>query len=472
MPISVDQFRSAAAQLGDDADINLRTDQKGVATGKWQRFKVWVGDLISGKDAVATRQRQVVISFLDSIRSNYGDQMANIASDRLRNGFQGGPLTGRAVHDALVTIENHGGQHWLKNERLTRDFAHTVYPARETNLPSVSSVVNPIAESLIDDAVQKGLPRNKAAEFFKRYTTASVQAGAGFDMPNVSHAIETALRDTAQVKDDNGRSTGRFRALDPIEARQIASDAAKTAILNSINLEMGGNYLEQHPFEGAFDQMCNERGLSNYRKHMDLPLVEETFSFALQAAKKVVATGEMPHEVDRVLARYFDRQEQKLEQIKAMNLPQGPAREHLIAQSLGVRSRMDRAYFGEVGKIGDRFEQLAKDVKKEPDSEKQTEFVMAFGKAILKTAETLKVEGADDISRFLDQAFAVFAATAGPEGVKALRSWVGSEAGRQVQEAMADHMMNPDEQSLQQLGSLMYRTLQIVSVTGAELENE
>lgn len=469
MPLSVDQFRNAATTLGDDANIKLRNDNSGVATGKWQRFKVWVADQFSSNEQVASRQQKVVTGFIKSIRATYGDQMANIASDQLYRDLQGGPLTGRAIHQTLATLENHGGQHWLHNERLTREFAHSVYPASVRDQPSLSSVVNPLAETLINEAVKQGLTRDKASEFLQRYTTDSTQAGVGFDMPDVSHAIETALKDAARNRGENGELLPGYRRLDPDEARQIATHAAKKAILNAINLELGGNFIANNRFEQAFDKMCELRGLGAYRHLMDVPLVRETFNFAMQAADGVVSKEQLPKTLDAVLTRYFDRQQEKLDAIAEQKLDNGPAKQRLIDKSLGVRSRMDQAYFDEAAKLGAQFGKMADDLKNEDNPARREELALQFGQAILDAAQRLHIEGGDDIARFLDQAFSMFAAKADPNAVNAASRWADGDAGRALTDAMVEHMMNPEDETRQQIGGLMTRTLQIMSNVGAEL---
>ncbi|MEE4379676.1 MAG: hypothetical protein V2J55_19485 [Candidatus Competibacteraceae bacterium] len=472
MPVSIDQFRSAATKLGDDSTIDLRTDQQGVATSKWQRFKVWVGDFVSKDATVAERQKQTVRTFLASVKASYGQDLADIASDQVYDNLKGGPLTGKLIRTTLAAIEERGGQHWLQNERLIREFAHTVMPPSEKSAPSLSSVVNPITEAIVNEAVSKGLSQKDAAEFLQRYTTGSSQIGVGFTMPRVSHAIEVALRKAMVVRDQQGVVQGRYRRLDPQEAREIAKQAVRQTILSSVNQRMGSNYLKQHPFQAAFDKKCEQMGLSAYLKHMDLGPVEETFTFAMQDAKGVVGTDKMPDMVDKVLTRYFTRQREKLDQIEALKLPEGNAKDQLIAESLGTRSRMSPDYFVQLQKTATQFAQLKTQLDKTSDLDGQIALATEMGRSLLKAAQEAGVEGADDVMRFMSQAFLIYASKAPKQDVEALVSWVGSDNGQQVAERMADYLTDPEafgDASLQQVGSLFLRATTVVDTLSKQL---
>ncbi|MEZ5582388.1 MAG: hypothetical protein R3F37_06130, partial [Candidatus Competibacteraceae bacterium] len=417
MPISIDQFRSAATKLGDDSTINLRTDQKGVATSKWQRFQVWVGDLISKDATVEKRQKQTVRTFLKSVRASYGDDLADIASDQVYAKLKGGPLTGKIIRDTLAVIEERGGQHWLQNERLIREFAHTVMPPSEQSAPSLSSVVNPITEAIINEAVSKGLSQKDASEFLRRYTTGSSQVGVGFNMPSVSHAIEVALRKAMVVRDQQGVVQGRYCRLDPQEAREIAAQAARQKLLSTVNQRMGSAYLKQHPFQEAFDKKCEQMGLSAYRKHMDLDPVRETFTFAMQDAKGVVSADKMPEMVDKVLMRYFTCQQEKLAQIEALKLPDGKAKNQLIAESLGTRSRMSPDYFAQLQKTAAQVAQFKTQLEQTSDQKGQIALATEMGRFLVKSAQEAGIEGADDVMRFMSQAFLIYASKAPKQDV-------------------------------------------------------
>ena len=135
MAISVNDFRVAAQQLGDNANLRLKEDGSGIATSGWERFKVAFFDLFRSADNIAAKQTETVKTFLSAVRREQGPQMAEVAENHLESqldGLRGVPLLGRAVGSTVEHLTERGGQNWLRNEQLVRQAAHFTGPAPRT----------------------------------------------------------------------------------------------------------------------------------------------------------------------------------------------------------------------------------------------------------------------------------------------------------------------------------------------------
>lgn len=438
MPISIDQFRSAAKELGDNSIMHLSTDKKSgatdVVTGKWKQFCASIVDVFSKEKTVANRHREVLRAFEASVRAHYGEKLADSISSQLITELKGRPLTGRDIRSTLASIEKHGGQHWLQNERLINQFAHTVLTPTQKSVPSLSSVVNPITESIVNEALNKGLSQQDGSGFLLKYTTSSSQAGVGFSMPDVSKAIEYALRKAMIVTDSQGES--HYRRLAPDEARAIASQAARQTILSKVNMRMGANYLQQHPFQEAFDKKCQQIGLSSYRNHMLPDEVKNAFFMKLQDKADIVSMDDMPQFLDQVLTHYFNRQQKKLDQIAALKLPDGNAKGNLTADFMSTRSRISPEYLAQLGENSNQF-------KNWPDQasspKEQCDRIMKLIRDMLEAARTKAgVLFSDELGNFVSRAYLIYASKASKEDLEALTSWVNSGSNQQVQK----HLMN------------------------------
>ena len=92
MAISVNDFRVAAQQLGDTATLRLKEDGTGIATSRWERFKVGFFDLFRSAESIATKKTETMQTFLAAVRREQGKNMTKLAETHLRDDFGGDAL--------------------------------------------------------------------------------------------------------------------------------------------------------------------------------------------------------------------------------------------------------------------------------------------------------------------------------------------------------------------------------------------
>lgn len=459
MAISVNDFRVAAQQLGDNANLRLKEDGSGIATSGWERFKVAFFDLFRSADNIAAKQTETVKTFLSAVRREQGPQMAEVAENHLESqldGLRGVPLLGRAVGSTVEHLTERGGQNWLRNEQLVRQAAHFTGPSTP-HMPTLSSIVNPVCEELVLQAQELGFPEERARQMLLNYTVGGSQFGnVAFEMPKISHAIENALREAAIVPSEDGAG---FRRLEPDEVVQIARDAAGAAIREEINMYFHGQFAEEHPFQEAFTHAATERGLEAH-----LPLLTdgrvlhqfaELESFAVQGSKELLSPDKMQALRDQVIDKVLTRQQEKLDQIALLDLPEGPARTDMIDTCMSTRSRMDANYFTQVKTAADAMHDFATRVGDLPPDQQRTA-ALELGKVLAQTFSTTGAEGGDDAGNFVALAFDLFAARSGPEGLDAIGRWMGNEQGSEVREGVMDLLASDNQSERTAAGSLVF----------------
>lgn len=448
MPITVNDFRVATQQLGDNANLRLKEDGSGIATSRWERFKVGFFDLFRSADSIATKQTETVRAFLDAVRREQGPNMANVAESHLETqlgGVRGVPLLGRAVTSTTDHLTARGGQNWLHNEQLTRQVAHFAGTGTP-QMPTLSSIVNPVCEELVGQAQELGLPEDKARELLLKYTVGGFVSGF-VDMPDISHAIEVALRDAALVRGEGGAS---FRRLAPEEVVQIARDAAKAVILERINMYFHGQFVEAHPFQDDFTRVATERGLEAHlpvlTDRKNLHQFNELELFAVQNTKELLSPDKMQTLRDQVLDRIFTRQQEKLDQIDALDLPEGPAKEDMVNTCMSTRSRMDANYFVQVQTASEAIRAFAERVSGLSPEEQRTA-ALELGKVLAQTFTASGAEGGDDAGNFVNLAFDLFVARNGPEGLDVIDQWMSNPKTSEVREGIISLMIDSEDQA-------------------------
>ena len=454
MPITVNDFRVAVQQLGDNANLRLKEDGSGIATSRWERFKVGFFDLFRSADSIATKQTETVRAFLDAVRREQGPNMADVAESHLRTqlgGVQGVPLLGRAVTSTTDHLTARGGQNWLHNERLTRQAAH-VAGTGAPQMPTLSSIVNPVCEELVAQAQEMGLPENKARELLLKYTVGVV---SGFvDMPDISHAIEVALRDAAKVQGEGGAS---FRRLEPEEVIQIARDAAKAQIRERINMYFHGKFAEVHPFQEDFARVATERGFEAHlpvlSRHENFRLFKELESFAIQNAKEILSPQKMQALRDQVLDRIFTRQQEKLDQIEALDLPEGPAKTDMVNTCMATRSRMDANYFAQVQTVAEKIGAFADRVAHLPPEEQRIA-AQELARQVMQAFKDSGAEGGDDLGNFIALAVDLLAARSGDERLDAIAHWMADPQASDLRAEFQDQMFSDDPSKSAVAGAL------------------
>ena len=461
MTISVNDFRVAAQQLGDNANLRLKEDGTGIATSNWERFKVGFFDLFRSADSIAAKQTATVRTFLDAVRREQGSNMADVAKEQLETQLgdvRGVPLSGRAVTSTTGHLTERGGQNWLRNEQLTRQAAHFTGPSTP-HLPTLSSIVNPVCEELVSQAQELGYPEGKAWEMLLKYTVGLSQFGnVAFEMPNVSNAIENALREAATVPGDDGAS---FRPLDPGEVVQIARDAAKEAICKEINGYFHGQFVAEHPFSEEFSRVATERGLEAHLPVLTdervLHQFNELETFALHSAKEPLSPEKMQTMRDQVLDKIFTRQQEKLDQIALLDLPEGPAKTDIVNTCMSSRSRMDANYFTQMQTAAEQIGAFAERITNPQLSpQEQHTAALELGKVLARAFMATGAEGGDDVGNFMAMAFDLFAARKGTEGLDAIAGWMSNPQASEVREGVMDLLGSDDQAERMAAGSLTF----------------
>lgn len=466
MAISVNEFRSSAAQLGRDDAIKLQSDGKSLATTPWQRFTLAVKDLFTGRATLQARQEQAITEFKTALRREFGKELGDIATNYLQGVLRGGPLTRRAVETTLAMIEGRGGQHQTRNEVLIRSLSQKlVLGPRHTadrieaadRHGTLSGIVNQVAPRVLEAAERSGLSARALAGLRADCDTTG---GMGIDfraVPHVSQAVEQALRD-ASIDGARSAEVGEkcFRALDPTQARQIATQAAEQALTTQVNLKLHSEYRADHPFAARLDEKLRAAGLQGHANQLDLHAMSELVTFAVQDADHVLSRDELAELTDRVIDRQISRIREKLEQIAALNLPYGPERNTLIAESLGTRSAMGPEYFRALTDAArDVADGLTRFGNAATREEGDAILVDTAGK-LMTAIRAAGLEGADDMARFGTQAMALMLGRERQEGSNLLRATV-NDVGRQAifdqVEALLD--FGGDETVLDRTSSLM-----------------
>jgi hypothetical protein len=460
MTISVNDFRVAAQQLGDNANLRLKEDGSGIATSGWERFKVGFFDLFRSADSIAAKQTQTIRTFLDAVRREQGPNMANIAERHLQSqldGVQGVPLLARAVSSTSEHLSARGGPHWVRNEQLTRQAAHFTGPSTP-QMPTLSGIVNPVCEELVAQAQELGYPEDKARELLLKYTVGLSQFGnAAFDMPKVSRAIENALRDAARVEGEQGVG---FRSLTPDQVTQIAGAAAREQICYEINGYFHELYISERPFADDFASYAEAHGMGEYLPIMTegrtLHQFRELESFAIQNATEPLSPERMTELREQVFERIFTRQQEKLDQIGLLDLADGPARSDMLKTCLGSRARMDAHYFAQMQTAAEQIGQFAEQIAVSPSAQEQHEAALELGKVLAQSFTATGAQGGDDAGNFMVLAFDLFAARQGEAGLDRIADWMAQPQTEAVREGIIDLTMSENQAERTAASSLLY----------------
>jgi hypothetical protein len=431
--LSIDNFRTAATTLGGNEQIHLKTDKTGLAVGWCQRFKVTFGDTFRWKSTIAARQQEAVNTFLESIRREYGKDMGDIAAPFLRRVLAGGaPLTARVVQDTLAMLDGRGGQHWLKNEHLANQFSRTCLPPSRWDEPSLSSVLEPQLEEILSVCREKGMSPEQVEKYAKRYSTGGmIGIGPG---GGISDRIADALRQEGTRPSPEGRT---YVPLGEPRAREVATRVVRETIVSEINQELTGSYLAAHPFAEAFAAKARERGMEGQVGLMPpLRKLDEIFHMAVANSPTVLSAAEMGALMDTALNAFFDRQQEKMENITRLGLPPGRAKDELTRLALGTRSRMDGAHFDRIATVAGQLSDQLQAVANAPTPKARTEAALALGRTLSELNVAGGLQGADDVNLFLKMASAVFEARNGPEAMAALREVVRSPAMEETYRAV------------------------------------
>ena len=354
MAISVSDFRVSAGALGAGDEIHLKKNKQGVATDKWERFKISVSNFFSFKSTDVARQREAINTFLESIRQEYGRDLGQLARSSLQPALRDGrPLTARMVTETLALMEGRGGQHWLRNQQLIGELSGP--SLFRTASPPFSGVLQEVQGELMPDARAKRLPAKYVARLNEMYTPPERPLMTSTHTP--THRILTGeVRNRVQQEGQHGMG---YREIDPDTARTIAVQTTRDAMILTANGFQVEAYAETHgSFRDAFNAKARERGLEGVLpERISTQLmreVEENFTLLLSNQTQILTPEQVGVMREAALNSVFDRQREKLNNIEALHLPAGPARDQVIELALGTRKGMNAEYFARVVAVSDR----------------------------------------------------------------------------------------------------------------------
>jgi hypothetical protein len=380
MAISVNEFRVSAGALGAGDEIHLKKNKQGVAMGGWERFKISVSNFFSFKSTDVARNKQVINTFLDSIRQEYGRDLGNLARSSLLPALQAGqPLTARMVTQTLTLMEGRGGQHWLRNQQLIGELSGP--SLFRTATPPFSGVLQEVHGEVMTDARAKGLP----PAYLERLSTMYTPPERPLDISThtqVHKGLSTVVRTFVSQEGQHGMG---YREIDPDRAREIALDRTRLTMVQQANTFQNEAYSETHgSFQDAFNAMARARGLEGVlppetaRKLMRE--VEDSFTTQLAVQTTILTPEQVGALRQAALTSVFDRQREKLDNIGALGLAPGPGRDQLVEFALGTRKEMNRDFFDRAVNVSARVRDGLQAIRNAPNPEAREVAVRELGR--------------------------------------------------------------------------------------------
>lgn len=426
MLISLQQFRKAVQRLDDDTTLRLREDGRGLAVSRWQRFQVAVCDLFRSKQAISASKSLALFAFFNAIEEAQGGEMKRQAE---RTILPSPPrLTARTVISTLDTLDAHGGQHWLDNERTI---------VKITNSPGevLQDAVTTISVKLIAQAQRNGLAQETCLALRSRYENGH--------RDSLGSAVANALRATTRLQDENGGISIHPLHEHAVEAT-IQQIVAK-ALAGEINRALFDQFRAGQPAIQALDAAARDPAnaaianlLTTPEAHATLEKCEGDFVADADGLLSLQALNAMRRQGIATLAA---RLQEKLEGLADLNLPDDdPAAEHLIETCLASPAPMNPAYFSALDtaakEIGDTFEKR----HKQTPAQQIRSFLM-LGSSLCAQIEVCNA--GEDAKTFIDLGVDLFVSRCPDATRNAIMQWTMDEqyAGKTVRTPIFDVAM-------------------------------
>lgn len=448
MSFTIGDFRASAARLGQGDEIKAKTDGSGLATSGWARFKLAVSEIFTGRATLQARQQDMITEFKGALRREYGAELANIANNNISRMIGTGPLTKQAVEQTIAMMEARGGQHHMRNETMIRSMSQLVVmgprhlaegiESGQRN-GSLSQVLNEVAPEILEAARRSGLDPERLRGLREQCDTTG---GPGLDFREVDGVSETIARKLREASVDRERSQALgekvFRPLGREEALQIARDAAKEALLRSVNGGLQKQYQAEHPFADRLAAKMLDAGLGDHIGLIDQHGTAELVSFGVQDADHVLSMDELATMTDQVIDQQIVRMREKLDQIDALGLPDGPAKKEIVDQAIGTRSRMDANYFRAADVAAREFRDLLDRVAQAESPEEADRILLEGSVRMMQRMREAGLEGADDIVRFVTQTAALMLGRAAASGDDGLRAQISDERSEEITDRLSN----------------------------------
>lgn len=419
MPITLQNFHSAAQQLGNDTTLRLREDGSGVAVSGWQRFQVSVSDLFRSKNEINASKSLALSVFFDAIKRAQGGDMEVLAEQSFAESAS--LLTSRAVISTLDTLNKHGGPHWLTNEQAIAKITH---PTGEMLQDAITTVM--------DKAQQNGLTQ-KTCQALK----SSYESGR---RDSLVTAVANALRDAARIRDANGGIS--IRPLPATEVTGIAKQTVEKEISHKVNRALYDQFRAEQSVTPALDAAATDPNhndiadlLATPEARAALEKFENDFVTGADGLLSLQALADMrQRRIDAVAAQ----QPEKLASLAELDLPDDdPAANHLIETCLVSPAPMGPAYFSALEsaakEIGDTF-----DTRQKQTPGQQITAFLALGSSLC--AQIDACNAGEDAKTFIDLSVDLFVSRCPGVTLDAIMRWTMDEqyAGKTVRTPIND----------------------------------
>lgn len=359
MHISLNSFHSAANQLEATDTLRFKESGEGIACTGWERFQVTFFDIFRSGKTIAAKKAEVLQLYTEAVKLERGQDLWKLAKTNLLGSALTQSLKSGAVIDTATLLTQHGGQNWLKNEQLiqrlvTGTVDTTIDPGP---CPSLSGLIEEIVWQLNDSdlltaddikRLQQKFNPEKAGATKERLPTSAI-----------IDAVTTALRQASRSIDAN---TIQIKALDPAGVRSLSEEVIRPLITESFNCAAHRNFNDRCSLEAEIAQQIIDSPLEDYSELCTTPAILEQIvgleKEAISQCKTPLTRESMQRLRDTTIAGFLDRQQEKLEGINALALPDSAVKEEIIKTCLGTSLSMGIQYFAQLERVAREIEAL------------------------------------------------------------------------------------------------------------------
>lgn len=404
MPTNIDTFRGQFQQIHldqirGDHSLRMREDGQGIATTKWERFKVGFFDMFRSRNTIENMKLATTQNFVNALKEKHYNT-TDIPVDK--------PLSARTFKSVM------------------KDFAGTELKYNTTlkmlSDPTVNYGGNNFTENLKTAFKDLQVMANNAgvsSEDFNRFKTEWLDGGkSNIGTPEVrifASRVSKELED--MYKGDKGKITGE-------DANKHCIDMAKREITEKFNMMLNRDFRKGKPNDDSIKTAIAQRDQKMIAQMGSPVRVMQMMSaadyFAQTPNDRVISPGDRMQVREASLKRFLDKAEAKMELVNKYVPDSFPKKEGLTNFVLRESTKVDEKFFtGALEFTKNLYGKL--DILDIRDLDKASALLTDLGAELNSAIQAAGIEGSDDLAAFTEIGKYLMAAQVGEETIQKLR---------------------------------------------------